>query len=289
MGNALWQHGRHTINFGVDIRKSKQLDFECDGCSGNLTFSSLTTADPNEATSGVNTGNGFASFLLGNADSASRAGAAPTTLSNSYVAPYLQDDMQITRKLKLNWGIRWDLAFPFKNDFHTNQLTFFNPNVTNAGAISPVTGQPLLGGMAQLGSGCPLCVGWSHMDMMWNHLSPRVGFTYELNNKTVLLGGASWYWLDTGAFEYGVNKVAVNYGNNLNGSETFDSGSQGSIGNYSIPGYGLWDSNVSGSAGPLPAPAQGSLTSDFFNTASPSARSEEHTSELQSQSNLVCR
>lgn len=274
MGNALWQHGRHTINFGVDIRKSKQLDFECDGCSGSLTFSSLTTADPNEATSGVNTGNGFASFLLGNADSASRAGAAPTILSNTYVAPYFQDDMQISRKLKFNWGLRWDLAFPFSNDFNSNQLSFFNPTIPNAGAINPATGQPLLGAMAELGPagvGCPLCIGWSHMDMMWDHFSPRAGFTYQLNSKTVLLGGASWYWLDTGAFEYGVNKVAVNYGNNLNGSETFDSGSQGSIGSYSIPGYGLWDSNVSGAAGPLPAPAQLPLTTSFFNTAFPSA------------------
>jgi len=271
MGNALWTHGRHTVNFGVDIRKSKQLDFECDGCAGSLTFNSTTTADPNEPTPGTNTGNGFASFLLGNADSASRAGAAPTILTNTYLAPYFQDDTQITSKLKVNWGVRWDLAFPFSNDFHSNQLTFFNPNVPNAGAINPATGQPLLGGMAQLGKGCPVCIGWSQMDMMWNHFSPRVGFTYQLNNKTVVLGGASWYWLDTGAFEYGVNKVAVNYGNNLNGSETFDSGSKGSIGSYSIPSYGLWDSGVSGAAGPLPAPAQLPLTTDFFNTQSPQA------------------
>ena len=271
MANALWTHGRHTINFGVDIRKSKQLDFECDGCAGNLTFNSLTTADPNEQTDfgsapGVNTGNGFASFLLGNVDSASRAGAAPTILSNWYVAPYFQDDTQITHRLKLNWGLRWDLAFPFSNDFNSNQLTFFNPAVPNANAINPSTGQPLLGGMAQLGPagvGCPLCIGWSHMDMMWKHFSPRAGFTYQLNNKTVVLGGASWYWLNTGAYEYGVNKVAVNYGNNLNGSETFDS-----LGG-TTPGYGLWDSNVPGAVGPLPSPPQLPLTTSFFNTQSP--------------------
>ena len=56
--------------------------------------------------------------------------------------------------------------------------------------------------------------------MNWHHFSPRVGATYQLTPKTVVLGGVSWYWLDTGAFEYGVNKVAVNYGNNLNGVAT---------------------------------------------------------------------
>lgn len=284
LGNALWQHGRHTINFGVDIRKSKQLDFECDGCAGDITFSALTTADPNEENDfgtgpGTNTGVGFASFLIGNADSATRAGAAPTILSNTYVAPYFQDDVQLNPKFKFNWGIRWDMAFPFSNDFNSNQLTFFNPTVPNNGAVNPVSGQPLLGAMAELGpagAGCPLCIGWSHMDMQWDHFSPRAGITYQLNSKTVLLAGVSWYWLDTGAFEYGVNKVAVNYGNNLNGSETFDSGGNGSIGcgsgcTYSIPGYGLWDSSVSGAMGPLPAPPQLPLTPSFFNTQSPEA------------------
>ncbi len=284
LGNALWQHGRHTINFGIDIRKSKQLDFECDGCSGNLTFNATTTADPNEendfgTSPGTNTGNGFASYLLGNVDSASRSGAAPTILTNTYVAPYFQDDMQITPKLKLNWGVRWDMAFPFSNDFNSNQLTFFNPTVPNDGAINPATGQPLLGAMAELGpagAGCPLCIGWSHMDMAWDHLSPRIGITYQLNSKTVLLAGGSWYWLDTGAFEYGVNKVAVNYGNNLNGSETFDTGSNGTITcgsgcTYTNPGYGLWDSNVSGATGPLPAPPTRPLTPSFFNTQFPEA------------------
>jgi hypothetical protein len=293
LNNWLWQHSRHTINFGVDIRKTHQNDFECQQCGGSFNFDAQTTADPNEqfdicgsnpncnSAPGTNTGFGFASFLIGNANSAGRLLAGNTNLRNTYVAPYFQDDMQITSRLKLNWGVRWDLAFPFTNDNSTNQLTFFSPIAANTGAISPVTGKPLLGAMTELGatsSACPLCVGWNHMDMFWDHLSPRIGFTYQLNSKTVLLGGVSWYWLDTGAFEYGVNKVAVNYGNNLNGTLTgFDAGSKGSIdcsggtGNgcvYSIPGYGLWDSN---GQGPLPTPSSPGLTPSFFNTGFPSA------------------
>ena len=292
LNNWLWQHSRHTINFGVDIRRTHQNDFECQQCAGSFDFDAETTADPNEqvdfsSAPGTNTGFGFASFLIGNADSASRLLAGNTNLSNTYVAPYFQDDTQITSRLKLNWGLRWDLAFPFTNDNNTNQLTFFNPNVPNPAAINPATGQPLLGAMTELGpagAACPLCIGWSHMDMFWNHFSPRAGFTFQLNSKTVLLGGASWYWLDTGAFEYGVNKVAVNYGNNLNGTLNFEPGSKGSIdcsggtGNgcsYPIPGYGLWDSGSSGgpntATGPLPTPSSPGLTPSFFNTGFPSA------------------
>ena len=272
LNNWLWQHGRHTINFGVDIRKSWQRDYECQQCAGNFNFNSETTSDPNEQVDicgtqqgcasppGTNTGNGFASFLLGNADSANRQFAGDTRLRNSYVAPYFQDDTKITPRLTINWGVRWDLAFPFANDNKFNRLTFFDPNVPNTSAISTKTGQPLLGGMTEIGTAgaqCPLCAGWNRMDMIWTHFSPRAGFTYQLNSKTVLLGGLSWYWLDTGAFEYGVNKTAVNFGNNLNGTVGFDPLSN------QVPGYGQWDGN------PLVAPTSPPLTPGFLDTNFP--------------------
>jgi hypothetical protein len=258
--NWLWQHGRHTINMGIDIRKSSQNDDECQTCAGSLNFSSDITADPNEIADfpgsngiGTLTGNAFASFLLGDATSANRSFAAMTELRNTYVAPYFQDDMQVTRRLKVNWGVRWDLAFPFVNNNSSNQLSFFNASAPNPGEISTVNGQPLLGAEAILGTGCNGCVGWNTMNMKWDHLSPRLGFTYELNSKTVLLGGFSMFYLDTGAFEYGVNKVAVNYGNNLNG--VFSASQQ----QIQYPGYGQWDSN------PLPSPAKVTFTPTIFN------------------------
>ena len=151
-GNLLWIKGRHNMNIGVDIRHTHQDDFECGGstgqpgCSGLLNFTSGITADPNEVADfgtpvGTTTGIGFASFLLGDVTSGGRGGAGNTNLRNNYVAPYIQDDIQINPKLKINAGIRWDLAFPFTNDFSTNQLTFFDPNVPNPTEINPLTGQ----------------------------------------------------------------------------------------------------------------------------------------------------
>jgi hypothetical protein len=263
LGNLNWLTGRHTMNIGIDIRKTHQDDFECGGssgqagCSGVLNFTSDITADPNELTDfgtapGTSTGIAFASYLLGDVTSGSRGGAGNTNLRNFYVAPYFQDDMQINPKLKINYGIRWDLAFPFTNDSGTNQLTFFNPAVPNPTEISPLTGQPIMGAMSELGT-CSACVGWSQMYMDWHHFSPRLGFTYQLTPKTVILGGASMYWLDTGAFEYGVNKVAVNYGNNLNGTV--------SIGQPApqVPGFGQWDTTQ---LPPLPAVG---FSPTFFN------------------------
>ena len=291
LSNLLYQRGRHTMNIGVDIRKTHQDDFECGGsggqpgCSGLLNFTSDVTADPNEqanvcgppsptnncvSSPGTNTGNGFASFLLGDVTSGGRGGAGNTNLRNTYVAPYFQDDVQIKPRLKVNLGVRWDLAFPFTNDFKTNPLTFFDPNLVNAAEINPQTGQPLKGAMAELGT-CSACSGWSTQNMNWHHFSPRVGFTYQLNPKTVLLGGVSWYWLDTGSFEYGVNKVAVNYGNNLNGVVSI--GSPGP----QIPGFGQWDTNQ---LPPLPAVG---FSPGFFNGTSITGGAQVH--ELPRQVN----
>jgi hypothetical protein len=277
--NWLYTRGRHTMNFGVDIRRTFQDDGECQHCAGSLHFASTTTADgagqtlftqglcppnpdgtpatgPCADTNGDISGNGFASFLLGVADSADRQFAALTKLRNFYVAPYFQDNMKITPKFTLNWGLRWDMAFPFSNDNSSNQLVFFNPLVPNPGAINPATGQPRLGGMAIFGKGCPGCIGWDHMDMQWKHFSPRLGFSYQLNNKTVFLVGLSFSFLDTGAYEYGVNKVAVDFGNNLNGS--FSASGQPN----QVPGFGQWDSTK------LPSPAKPPFTPDYFNTNS---------------------
>jgi hypothetical protein len=254
--NWLYTRGRHTMNFGVDIRRTFQTDNECQRCAGSLNFDATTTA--NSSNGG---GNSFASFLLGDANSAGRQFAGSSHLSNSYIAPYFQDNIKITPKLTVNAGLRWDLAFPFSNDNSSNQLAFFNPGVPNPGAINPATGQPRLGAMSIFGSGCTGCIGWDHMDMQWKHFSPRLGFAYQINNKTVLLAGLSFSFLDTGAFEYGDNKVAANYGNLLHGTVDYSPGAN------RVPGYGQWDST---GTGPLPSPTKAAaFTPQFYDTHFP--------------------
>ncbi len=173
------------------------------------------------------------------------------------MAPYFQDNIKVTPRLAVDWGLRWDLAFPFSNDNRVNRLVLFNPLVPNPGAIDPATGQPRLGAMALLGKGCDGCVGFDKLDMQWHHFSPRLGFTYQLNDKTVLLAGLSFSYLDTGAFEYGTNKVAVGYGNNLNGAINYSAQAN------QVPGFGQWDNTA------LPSPPQVPFTPDYFNTHFP--------------------
>ena len=245
VNNWLYTHGNQTFNFGFEIRRAYQDDNECQNCGGQFSFSSLTTSNGdqnnNDAINQNNTGSGFASYLLGDVDNSNRILAAENKLRNFYIAPYVQDDIKVTPQLTINAGIRWDIARPF-TDATPNNVVFFNAASPNAGAISP-SGNPLLGGASVLGT-CSYCVGYNRAQVNWKMFSPRFGFAYQVSNKMVVLGGFSLNHLDGGPFEFGTNKVAVNYGNSLSG--IFNVPGTGT----SVPAYGNWDTRTM----PLPAP-----------------------------------
>ncbi len=239
--NYLWVRGRHTLNIGWELRRTYQDDNECQQCAGNFGFSNNTTADPFNPNNLGSTGNSFASYLLGIADSSDRIGSQEERLRNWDVSSYIQDDFKVNNKLTINLGVRYDIMVPFTAE--GNYIVYFDSRIPNPGAGG------LLGAATQFGN-CFGCSGVTRAAVHWNHFSPRTGFSYALNSKTVLQGGFSMNYLDGGAYEYGTSKVAVNYGNLLLGS--FNRNSTGSP----IPGFGSWDTNVA----PIPAPTPFSPT-----------------------------
>lgn len=224
--NWQWVKGKQTFNIGGEFRRTYQDDNECQQCAGSLNFSNAETANPNNIS---NTGNAFASFLLGTVDSASRIGSQEERLRNKDFSLYVQDDVKWTPKLTLNFGVRWDIMVPFTAV--GNPIVYFDSTVPNPDAGGR------LGAAVKFGN-CTGCAGADRAAIHWGHVSPRFGYSYELNDKTVLQGGFSMNYLDGGAYEYGTSKVAVNYGNLLLGS--FSRASTGSTN----PGFGSWDTNV---------------------------------------------
>src|SRR6202000_627768 len=93
---------------------------------------------------------------------------------------------------------------------------------------------------------CNGCAGYDRADIHWGHFGPRLGFAYMLNNKTVLQGGFSVAFLNGGAYEYGTNKVAVNYGNLLTGS--FTRATTGT----NASSFGDWDTHALPAGNPTP-------------------------------------
>ncbi len=234
VNNWLWTRGKNTFNFGGEIRRAYQDDNECQERTGGFSFSQRTTADPNNINS---TGNSFASFLLGQADSAQRIFANELSLRNLLVAPYIQDDIKITPKLTVNLGLRWDIMLPFREK--SNQIVYLNPTAANpaAGGLPGVANRFGTGG-GQI----------DRADIHFRNFGPRVGFAYQLNAKSVIQAGYNISYLNGGSYEFGTSKVAVSYGNLLQG--VFTRNSTGGIN----PGYGSWDTN------PLPAPPSQPVT-----------------------------
>jgi Carboxypeptidase regulatory-like domain len=239
--NYLYTHGRNTFNFGFETRRAFQDDHECDNCSGGFGFSSLTTSNgitdqtpgkQNENT----TGNAFASFLLGQVDSALRQQALETKLRNFSISPYIMDDIKVNSRLTVNAGLRWDILVPFTADQPGN-ITFLDVNKPNPGAIG--ANGPLMGAATGLGHG-PEAAGFNRADIPWKNVGPRVGFAFVANPKTVISGGYSIIFLDGGAYEFGTNKIANDYGNVLAGiNQTTSTGTN-------VASYGSWDARILG-------------------------------------------
>ncbi|WP_263356086.1 carboxypeptidase-like regulatory domain-containing protein [Acidicapsa ligni] len=240
--NWLWTMGRHTFNIGWELRRAAQDDNECPTCGGSFAFSNRTTSDPNDI---GNTGNAFASFLLGDADSSYRRLTQENKLRNFYVGSYIQDDIKVTPKLTVNAGLRWDVMVPFHE--LSNNVVYFDANATNAAAVTP-GGAPLLGAANKLGVS-----GYDRADIIFTHFDPRFGVAYGINRKTVISAGFSINHLNGGPYDFGNNKLSLQYGTLLAGIANVNSNGS------NIPGNGQWDLH------PLPIPGNTPFTPTEFN------------------------
>lgn len=229
VNNWLWTKGKHTFNIGGEFRRTLEDSIICRKCGGDFNFSHLQTADPTNPASDA-TGNSFASFLLGEVASADRSWALPADLRNVAVSTYIQDDFKFSPRLTINAGLRWDIPVPFTET--ENNITFADFKMPNIGADN------LPGALTKLGSCAVGCSGVNRAAIHWRDLGPRLGFSYQVNSKTVVQGGYYVAFMGGGAYAFGLSRVAQDYTNVLAG--TYNSPSNpGST----APGFGDWDTN----------------------------------------------
>ena len=139
----------------------------------------------------THTGDPFASFLLGNIDSAAaQVQSKAPRLGQAYYAAFVQDDFKITHNLLLNIGLRYDIDQP-RNEAH-GDLSNFSPTLPNAGAGG------LPGALYFAGTG-PGRIGGSGMfaSIYRKDFAPRLGFAFapdSLGGKTSIRGGFGIYY-----------------------------------------------------------------------------------------------
>lgn len=175
MGDSLmWVRNRHTVKFGGQFWK-QQINSHSGVDTVNFGFSNATTGLPGEPWSN-RVGFGFASFLLGAADSGSKSVPFDLYGRRNYVELYVQDDWKFTDRLTINLGLRWEQAQPYREKF--GRWANFNPGIMN-------TQYRLPGALEFLsGSGDSF-----ERNKDWKEFSPRIGGAYRMTNKIVLRAG----------------------------------------------------------------------------------------------------
>jgi len=171
-----WIKNRHSVRMGADWRRS-YLRWRTDNGPGQIDFSQAQTG----LQGFVQTGNGFASMLLGEVGGANVPMATPTGSRYLNFATFVQDDFQFSSRLTLNLGVRWDYQ-PLPVEQY-NRLGNWNPNL-----IDPQWGLP---GALEFASA-------DHRTFAPNHhrdFSPRVGFAYQLMRRTVMRGAYGIFYL----------------------------------------------------------------------------------------------
>jgi hypothetical protein len=172
--NWTWLRGSHIVKFGGEFRRGGNQDLNRPIISGNFNFAVTGTAQP----SVVNTGVGFASYLLGFVTGFSTRESEMLDRYSDYWATFIQDDWKLTRDLTLNIGLRWETDTPVMD--RNNRTNSFDRYARN-----PVSGTPGVVKFAGLN-------GWASEPYYtdWNNWGPRFGFAYKLggSEKTVLRG-----------------------------------------------------------------------------------------------------
>jgi TonB dependent receptor len=121
-------------------------------------------------------GFGLASFLLG-CESAATINAPIAAMTENYEsALYVQDSWKVTRKLTMDYGLRWDYGTYQREQF--GRYAAFAPTVPNPSASGHPGGQ-----IFEATCNCQFAQNYPYA------LGPRLGLAYQINSKTVIRGG----------------------------------------------------------------------------------------------------
>ncbi len=199
--NLTWVKGNHTFKIGATALFEGIQSLNVSRADGQFGFSAQQTADPwqngqpfaNTASSGF----GYASFLLGATSSVSTAAPADVRLGTHSYGFYVQDSWKVTRKLTFDYGLRYDYATLWREQYGRMQNAAFTlPNTLIGGRIGTVIYQATCG--CEYSTPYPFAIG------------PHIGVAYQINDKTVFRGGGAISYAAT-SDQAGLNSSAGDF------------------------------------------------------------------------------
>lgn len=201
----------HTFHYGAEYWVLQQGSGNL-GNQGEFDFNGNWTRQNNQNSGGTGDGSTLGSFLLGLPSGGNVPSNATAFYSQHFTGFFFQDDWRATRKLTLNFGMRWDYERPVEERY--NRLTDrFDPNAINPisasaqAAYSQILANPANAGnagvqlLAQLLPAAKFTVPGEQLFAGVNGVSrtpvnadyhewqPRAGFAYQIGRNTVIRGG----------------------------------------------------------------------------------------------------
>ncbi|MBL8227317.1 MAG: TonB-dependent receptor [Bryobacterales bacterium] len=170
LNNTTWIRGSHYLKFGFDFRRSFMNNFNPTNPSGEFSFGPLQTGISTNSRSG----DAVASFLLGAGSGLQLLPGVSTYLSFPSYDFYVQDDVRITSRLTLNFGLRYEPAFHYVEKF--NRLTSLNPERRTLDFAGE--------------NGAPR----HFYKNDWMNFGPRFGLAYSISPRMVVRAGYGIYY-----------------------------------------------------------------------------------------------
>ncbi|MEO8099893.1 MAG: TonB-dependent receptor [Acidobacteriota bacterium] len=228
--------GNHSYKIGGEWRGERYPARSFTNTSGTYSFganSTQQTALQAVTLSQGTTGFGFASFLMGNVTGYSLSLPTAISIGKMQWALFAQDTWKITRKLTLDYGLRWDLGT------YARERWGRNSNFSSAVANASAGGHP----------GAQIFEATCNCNFATNYpyaVGPRVGVAYQFNSKTVLRGGIGVVYNSTGTVGGNTTNTATG-GTPVNGAwlGLLKDGIPSSV----QPRWPVYDANVGQSAG----------------------------------------
>ena len=195
--------GRHNLKAGADFRIYRALGNRFpQSVSPDLNFTSTYTRGPFDNSSAAPIGQELASMLLGIPDGL-MVRPASFVIQDRYVGAYVHDDFQVTPRLTVNMGLRYELERPLteRDDRLVAGFAYDASNPIEAAARANYAQNPIpelpadafrvRGGLTWVGQGD---VGRSPFRGENGNFMPRLGLTYQPWDTTVFRAGYGVYY-----------------------------------------------------------------------------------------------
>jgi Carboxypeptidase regulatory-like domain/TonB dependent receptor len=175
-----WSRGKHAFKMGITSRNIIQYTGITNFARGVYTFNGQFTRTVAGTQSG---GDALADALLGLTSNAQLSSALDNRRIGWAHELFVQDNWKITPKLTLNLGLRYEYQSPYVEQNNRVANFVVNPADRDFGTVIFPRGD----GVEER----------SFRRRDWNNFAPRIGFGYQLTDKTVVRASYGIFYLGT--------------------------------------------------------------------------------------------